>query len=117
MCRILGHEHLSTSTARENLSVTLTLREQYKEACELQLEVLVLRKRILGEDHVDTIRAAWNLLGILSNLENGEKALYLLNEHLKWLQERHPCSLRPDQRQLRDRVPEVELAIAARTKI
>ncbi len=116
LSRLLGSDHPSTLTAMENLSVTLTSREQYDEARSLQEHVFMTRKAIFGLDNKHTIRAGFNLLVVFSHLEDAADALDFVEEHLTWLQERIPGSLRPDQRELQALVPKAMLAIGARPR-
>jgi hypothetical protein len=50
-------EHLDTITAINNLASTLRDQGQLNEAAKIRKDVLKKRRRILGEEHPDTISA------------------------------------------------------------
>ncbi len=59
--RVLGEEHPDTLLAMANLASTYWDQGRWKDAEELQLQVLTSQKRVLGEEHPDTLSAMGNL--------------------------------------------------------
>jgi len=60
--RLLVDEHPDTIVAMADLAYTCRDQERWKNAQQLQLQSLVIRKRMaLGEEHLDTIVAMANL--------------------------------------------------------
>ena len=59
--RVLGEEHLDTLTSIGNLASTYRNQGRWKEAEELEVQVMETRKRVLGEKHPDTLTSMGNL--------------------------------------------------------
>jgi hypothetical protein len=59
--RILGLEHPETLLAIGNLASTYCEQGRWKEAEELEIQVIEARKRILGLEYPDTLLAMGNL--------------------------------------------------------
>jgi hypothetical protein len=85
-------------TSADNLAISLqAVREQHQAARELGEETLARRRRVLGEDHPDTLRSAFILVCELSEL--GEhQAAWELNEDIldrrrRVLGDRHPDTM------------------------
>ena len=55
--KILGEEHPDTISAKAHLASTYRELGKYREAEELEIQVLYARNKILGEEHPDTISA------------------------------------------------------------
>jgi len=90
----LGEEHPATLTATGNLAETLCAQGELGGARALQQGVLAVSRRVLGEEHPATSISAWNLLNTLWKLEETNRAVILLQHHLRWLLDRDPNSLR-----------------------
>lgn len=76
-----------------NLSGILNAQGDLAGALELQKSVLAIRRRVLGEDHPDSIASAWNLFGTVHALEDHATAQTLLTTHLLPLLTRDPATL------------------------
>ena len=59
--RVLGEEHSDTLTSMANLASTYWNQGWWKEAEELEVQVMPTRKRVLGEEHPDTLTSMGNL--------------------------------------------------------
>ena len=59
--RVLGEEHPSTLTSMANLAATYWNQGRWKEAEELQVEVMQTSLRRIGEEHPDTLSSMANL--------------------------------------------------------
>ncbi|KAF9474122.1 hypothetical protein BDN70DRAFT_778912, partial [Pholiota conissans] len=55
--QLLGDNHPETLTSMANLASTYQRQGHWKEAEELQVELVKKRKQWLGEDHPDTVRS------------------------------------------------------------
>jgi hypothetical protein len=49
--RVLGDEHPDTLTSMGNLALTYSNQGRWKEAEELEVQVIETRKRVLGDEH------------------------------------------------------------------
>jgi hypothetical protein len=58
---VLGEEHLDTLTSMANLASTYSNQGRWKEAEELEVQVMETRKRVLGEEHPSTLTSMNNL--------------------------------------------------------
>jgi hypothetical protein len=59
--RVLGAEHPHTLTSIGNLAATYENQGRWKEAEELEVQVMETRKRDLGAEHPDTLMSISNL--------------------------------------------------------
>ena len=64
----LGDDHENTRATATYLAWALRERGRYAEARELDEDTLARCRRVLGEDHPDTLRSANNLAIDLTNL-------------------------------------------------
>jgi len=53
--RVLGEDHPDLLISMDNLALTYRNQGRWKEAEELQMQVLQTRKRLLGEEHPDSL--------------------------------------------------------------
>ncbi|KAF8533565.1 hypothetical protein BDD12DRAFT_864548 [Trichophaea hybrida] len=72
--RVLGDNHPDTLTSMNNLSLVLSKQGQWKEAEELQMQVIDMSKRVLGDEHPDTLTSIANLAIISSKCGRRKKA-------------------------------------------
>jgi Tetratricopeptide repeat len=56
--RVLGQEHLDTLNSIGILASTFWNQGRWKEAEELDVQVMETRKRVLGQEHLDTLTAS-----------------------------------------------------------
>jgi hypothetical protein len=74
MCKkILGEEHPHTLTSMANLAATYRNQGRWKEAEELEVQVMQMCKKILGEEHPDTLTSMANLASTYKNKGRGQK--------------------------------------------
>ncbi|MFD1115671.1 tetratricopeptide repeat protein [Sphaerisporangium aureirubrum] len=66
--RVLGEDHPSTLTSRDNLAFVLWALGRLEEAEAEHRAVLAVRRRVLGEDHPSTLMSRDNLAGVLRDL-------------------------------------------------
>ena len=59
--RVLGAEHPSTLASMANLASTYRNQGRWKEAEELDVQVMETRKRVLGAEHPSTLTSMANL--------------------------------------------------------
>jgi hypothetical protein len=59
--RVFGKEHLDTLISISNCTSTYLGQGQWKEAEELQIQVMKTSKRVLGEEHPNTLTSMSNL--------------------------------------------------------
>jgi hypothetical protein len=59
--RVLGLEHPSTLTSMGNLVSTYSNQGWWKEAKELEVQVMKTRKRVLGSEHPSILTSIANL--------------------------------------------------------
>ena len=59
--RVLGAEHPDTLTSMGNLELIYGNQGRWKEAEELEVQVMETRKRVLGAAHPDTLTSMKNL--------------------------------------------------------
>jgi hypothetical protein len=69
MKRVLGEEHPDTLTCMGNLASTYMDQGRWKEAEELEVQVIKTRKRVLGEEHPSTLTSMANLAWTLRGLQ------------------------------------------------
>ena len=65
--KVLGLEHPSTLTSMANLASTYRNQGRWKEAEELEVQVMETRKRVLGLEHPDTLTSMANLASTYRN--------------------------------------------------
>jgi hypothetical protein len=65
--RVLGVEHPDTLTRMGNLASTFWNQGRWKEAEELNVQVIETRKRVLGEEHPSTLTSMANLASTFWN--------------------------------------------------
>jgi len=58
---ILGEEHPHALTSMENLASTYMSQGHWKQAEELEVQVMQTSKRVLGEEHPHTLSSIDNL--------------------------------------------------------
>ena len=80
---ILGLEHPSTLTSMANLASTYQNQRRWKEAEDLQLQVIDTRKGILGLEHPSTLTSMVNLAFTLRSLSKNEIALEMMAKYAK----------------------------------
>src|ERR687887_161446 len=78
--RVLGSEHPDTLTSMGNLASTYRNQGWWKEAEELEVQVMETRKRVLGQEHPDTLISMGNLASTWRNQGRYNKALRLMEE-------------------------------------
>ena len=59
--RVLGDEHPDTLTSMANLALTYSNQGRWKEAEELEAQVMETFKRVLRDEHLDTLTSINNL--------------------------------------------------------
>ena len=94
---MLGQEHPSTLTSMANLASTYRNQGRWKEAEELDVQVMETRKRVLGQEHPDTLTSMNNLAFTWKEHGRVAEAIILMQECVQ-LQMRilgfdHPHSL------------------------
>ncbi|MBN1172875.1 MAG: tetratricopeptide repeat protein, partial [Micromonosporaceae bacterium] len=67
--RVLGEDHPSTLTSRNNLAYAYESAGRLTEAIPLYQQALADRIRVLGEDHPDTVVSRQNLAGAYWSVE------------------------------------------------
>jgi hypothetical protein len=65
--RVIGAEHPDTLTSMANLALTYRDQGRWKEAEELDVQVMETRKRVLGAEHPDTLTSMANLASTYRN--------------------------------------------------
>jgi Tetratricopeptide repeat len=65
--RVLGQEHLDMLTSIANLALTYRNQGQWKEAEELEVQVIEIRKMVLGQEHPDMLMSINNLTWTLKS--------------------------------------------------
>jgi len=65
--RMLGEEHPDTLTSMANLALTYRKQGRWKEAEELNMQVMETSIRVLGEEHPSTLTSMANLALIFWN--------------------------------------------------
>ena len=65
--RRLGEEHPDTLSSMANLSTTYWNQGQWKEAEELEVQVMQISLRVLGEEHPSTLTSMANLAATYRN--------------------------------------------------
>jgi hypothetical protein len=70
----LGPEHPSTLDSMANLGSIYQEQERWKEALDLNFQVMKARKEVLGPEHPDTLSAMASMGSIYREEERWEKA-------------------------------------------
>ena len=83
-----------------DLALTLQAQGDLPGARKIQEQVLDVRRRVLGEEHPDTVVSAWNLLLTLADLTDGEAARQVFIAYLVPLLQRNPATLSANLRQI-----------------
>jgi hypothetical protein len=65
--RVVGQEHPSTLARMSNLASTYRNQGRWKEAEQLEVQVVKTRKRLLGEDHPSTLTSMAKLASTYSS--------------------------------------------------
>jgi hypothetical protein len=73
--KILGAEYLSTLTSMGNLASTYRNQGRWKEAEDLEVQVMETRKRVLGKEHPSTMTSMNNLAFTWKGQGRGAEAL------------------------------------------
>jgi hypothetical protein len=75
---VLGDEHPHTLGSMANLASTYSNQGRWKEAEELQVQVMQTRKRVLGDEHPDTLTSMHNLAFTLQSQARRKEAFKLM---------------------------------------
>ena len=67
MRKVFGVKHSATLTSMENLANTYSNQGNLNEAEQLQVQVLVIQKKLLDVEHPDTLQTIGNLAGTYWN--------------------------------------------------
>src|SRR5438045_7586665 len=78
--RVLDKEHPDTLTSMNNLASTYRNQGRWKEAEELEVQVMETRKRVLGKEHPDTLTSMNNLAFILKGRSQDAEAIKLMEK-------------------------------------
>jgi hypothetical protein len=78
--RVLGVEHPDTLRSMSNLALTFHGQGRWKEAEELNVQVIETRKRVLGVEHPDTLNSMYNLAFTFRGQGRDEEALALIED-------------------------------------
>ena len=84
--RVLGLEHPDTLTSMGNLASTVWNQGRWKEAEELDVQVMDTRKRMLGLEHPDTLASMANLAFTFWSLDLKNEAIELMSEVIEYRQ-------------------------------
>ena len=90
--KLLGEESLEALDAANNYSVSLMNLERFEEAKALMRKTIPVARRLLGENHEDTLRPRLNYAEAL--YRNGDATLDDLNEAVTTLEEIEPTARR-----------------------
>ncbi|KAF2267719.1 TPR-like protein [Lojkania enalia] len=98
---MLGDEHPSTLTSMANLASTLWNQGRWKEAEELgnqgrwkeaeelEVQVMEMRKRVLGDEHPDTLTSMANLAYTWKSQSQNKEAISLIEKCIKLQRQIH----------------------------
>jgi hypothetical protein len=78
--RVLGQEHPSTLTSMANLASTYRNQGRWKEAEELEVQVMETSLRMLGQEHPSTLTSMNNLAFTWKSQGRDYDALELMRE-------------------------------------
>ena len=76
--RVLGREHPETLISIVNLALIYYSQGRWKEAEELQVQVIETSKRVLGEEHPETLTSMVNLAFTLKGQGRAMEAISLM---------------------------------------
>jgi hypothetical protein len=82
---VLGQEHPSTLSSMANLASTYRNEGRWKEAEELEVQVMEATKRVLGKEHPSTLTSMNNLARILKSQGRNDEALELITKCVQLL--------------------------------
>ncbi len=95
--RVLGEDHPSTLTSRNNLAYAYESAGDLSRAIPLYEQTLTDTERVLGEDHPDTLASRNNLAGVYESAGDLGRAIPLyeqtLTDRTRMLGEDHPSTL------------------------
>ncbi|WP_203959100.1 tetratricopeptide repeat protein, partial [Sphaerisporangium siamense] len=95
--RVLGEDHPTTLTSRNNLAHAYQLAGQLDKAISLYEQTLTDRRRVLGEDHPTTLTSRNDLAGAYTMAGQFDRAIPLYEQNLtdrrRVLGEDHPTTL------------------------
>ena len=95
--KVLGDEHPSTLSSIANLASTYSNQGRWKEAEELEVQVMETRKKVLGDEHPSTLSSIANLASTYSNQgrwkEAEELEVQVMETRKKVLGDEHPSTL------------------------
>ena len=74
-------EHLDTLTSMENLASTYSDQGKFNEAEQLEVQVLEMRKMLLGAKHPNTLLSMGNLAITYCNQGKFDEAKQLRHQH------------------------------------
>src|SRR5436309_486349 len=86
--RVLGAEHPDALTSINNLALTYLNQGRWKEAKELDVQVMETSNRILGAEHPDTLTSMANLASTYGNQGRSKEAEKLDNQVIDGI----PCA-------------------------
>jgi hypothetical protein len=78
--RVLGAEHSSTLTSMANSALTYRNQGRWKEAEDLEVQVMETFKRVLGAEHPSTLTSMNNLAFTWKGQGKDKKALKLMEQ-------------------------------------
>ncbi|OCK77245.1 hypothetical protein K432DRAFT_461200 [Lepidopterella palustris CBS 459.81] len=84
-------EHPRTLTSIANLALMYSNQGRWKEAEDLEVEVMETRKRVLGEEHPSTLTSMANLASTYRNQERRE--VQVVETFKRVLGKKHPDTL------------------------
>jgi hypothetical protein len=97
IARKMEAEHPDTLTSMANLASTYRNQGRWKEAEELEVQVMEIRKQVLGPEHLDSLTSMANLAYTFRSSGQGNPALLLMAECVR-LRDRKLGSDHPDTR-------------------
>jgi hypothetical protein len=78
--RVLGAEHPDSLSSVASLASTYGNQGRWKEAEELEVQVLETRKRVLGAEHPDSLTSMHNLAYTWKSQDRDEEAIGLMKQ-------------------------------------
>jgi hypothetical protein len=76
--KVLGVEHPDTLTSVANLASTLWSQMQWKDAEDMEVQVMEMRQRVLGHEHPDTLMAIGSVSFSLMSQSCNKEAISLM---------------------------------------
>ena len=80
--QVLGPEHPDTLASMANVALTYGDQGRWKEAEQLQVQVLETQKQVLGPEHPDTLTSMANLAYTWKSLGNIRDVLAPMNKYI-----------------------------------